>query len=158
MIKIAKQINLSQMNKLFLCLSLMLMVSIISAQDKSTEGVKLACMNYIEGFYEGDASKLEASLQPTLHKFGFWKNKDSGAYEKTNYMTFDQALEYAEGVKKDKRFAKSNAPKNVEILNIGNNIAAAKVTAFWGIDYILLSKEGEKWMIEQVLWEGPLDK
>ena len=46
----------------------------------------------------------------------------------------------------------------VEVLNIGKTIAAAKVTAWWGIDYILLSKRGDVWMIEQVLWEGPLEK
>jgi hypothetical protein len=36
-----------------------------------------------------------------------------------------------------------------------NTIASAKVTAWWGIDYVLLSKQGDKWIIEQVLWEGP---
>ena len=38
-------------------------------------GVKAACMNYLEGFYEGDTTKLIASLQPSLNKLGFWKNK-----------------------------------------------------------------------------------
>ncbi|MFT4665894.1 MAG: hypothetical protein ACI8YQ_000945 [Polaribacter sp.] len=48
--------------------------------------------------------------------------------------------------------------KKVEVLDVENNIASAKVTAFWGIDYMLLSKVGDKWMIEEVLWEGPLEK
>lgn len=73
-------------------------------------------------------------------------------------MSFDQALSYAEKVKANKRFAKPDDPKIVEVLNVGNSIAAAKVKAKWGIDYILLSKRGDKWMIEQVLWEGPLEK
>ena len=46
-------------------------------------------------------------------------------------------------------------PKKVEILDIGNSIASAKVSAWWGIDYILLAKQGDQWMIEQLLWEGP---
>ena len=53
-----------------------------------------------------------------------------------------------------KDFAKSVSPKKVEVLDIGATIASAKVTAWWGIDYILLSKQGDKWVIEQVLWEG----
>ena len=73
-------------------------------------------------------------------------------------MSFNQALAYAKGVLEKKNFPKSDAPKNVEILDVGNSIASAKVTAWWGIDYILLSKRGHKWMIEQVLWEGPLEK
>ena len=55
-----------------------------------------------------------------------------------------------------KNFAKPDAPKKVEILDIGNSISSAKVSAWWGIDYILLAKQGDQWMIEQVLWEGPL--
>ena len=54
-----------------------------------------------------------------------------------------------------KSFAKPDAPKKVEVLDIGNTIASAKLTAWWGIDYVLLSKQPDKWVIEQVLWEGP---
>ena len=131
----------------------------ISAQTSSEyKNVEKACMNYLEGFYEGDTSKLKASLQTTLNKFGFWKDKKSGEYKQQGHMSFNQALEYAKGVLEKKQFAKSDAPKSVKILEVGNSIASAKVTAWWGIDYILLSKRGDKWMIEQVLWEGPLEK
>jgi len=128
------------------------------AQISDKEGVEKACMNYIEGFYEGDTSKLEASLQPTLNKFGFWKNKDTNTYRQVAHMSYDQALAYAKNVLEKKEFPKPEAPKEVLVLDIGNNIASAKVTAWWGIDYILLSKRDTKWMIEQVLWEGPLEK
>ena len=87
---------------------------------------------------------------------------------------FKHYKKYLEGSKKQKYYCKKNfsfekmqekleaimdknAPKKVEILDISNTIASAKVTAWWGIDYMLLSKRGDKWMIEQVIWEGPLD-
>ena len=73
-------------------------------------------------------------------------------------MTYRQALDYAKNVFEKKHFAKQDAPKKVDVLDVQNAIAAAKVTAWWGIDYVLLSKQDEKWMIEQVLWEGPLQK
>ena len=73
-------------------------------------------------------------------------------------MTYRQALDYAKSVLLEKDFAKPDAPKKVEVLDIQNTIASAKVTAWWGVDYILLSRQGDKWMIEQVLWEGPLQK
>ena len=143
------------MKKLFTVLAICFTLAISYGQESAVEK---ACMNYIEGFYEGDSDKLKACLQPTLNKFGFWKNKDSGEYEQVNYMSYDQALAYAENVKAKKKFANADAPKVVEVLNMGNSIAAAKVTARWGIDYMLLSKRGDKWMIEQVIWEGPLEK
>ena len=133
-------------------------LSVGQAQTNNEVEVKKACLNYIEGFYEGDTNKLKASLQPTLHKFGFWKNKDTNEYRQVPHMSFDQAIAYAQRVLDNKEFAKPDAPKLVEILDIGQTIASAKVTAWWGIDYILLSKRGEVWMIEQVIWEGPLQK
>lgn len=146
------------MRKLIVLLTFLLAINFVHAQTSNTEGVEKACLNYIEGFYQGDESKLKESLQPTLNKFGFWKNKDSGEYIQENPMTYDGALAYARNVLEKKRFVKEGAPKKVEVLDVGNSIASAKVTAWWGIDYILLSKRGDKWMIEQVLWEGPLDK
>jgi len=145
------------MKKVLTLMVCFLALHITQAQTTNKEGVEKACMNYIEGFYEGDTTKLEASLQPTLNKFGFWKNKETKEYNQVPHMSFEQALAYAKNVLEKKEFPKPNAPKEVEVLHIANTIAAAKITAWWGIDYILLSKRGEKWMIEQVLWEGPLE-
>ena len=73
-------------------------------------------------------------------------------------MSYREAIDYARKVFEKKSFAKADAPKKVEVLDIMNTIAVAKVTAWWGMDYVLLGKQDDKWMIEQVLWEGPLQK
>ena len=126
-----------------------------SAQN-DTDKIKRACLDYIEGFYEGDTSKLVRALKPTLHKIGYWKNDKTGKYDYDGQMTYRQALDYAKRVLEKKNFAKPGAPREVVILHTGNSIASARVTAWWGMDYILLSKQNDTWMIEQVLWEGPL--
>lgn len=132
--------------------------SLSQAQTSNKAGVEKACMNYLEGFYEGDEAKLKASLQPSLNKFGFWKDKGKDSYRQVNHMSFEAALAFAKNVKEKKEFPAADAPKKVEVLDISNTIASVKVTAWWGIDYMLLSKRGDKWMIEQVIWEGPLEK
>ena len=145
------------MKKVSVLIIVILTFSVAKAQNNAdTEGVEKACLNYIEGFYQGDENKLKASLQPTLNKFGFWKDKSSDAYNQVDHMSFEKALAFARNVLEKKQFPDPKAPKNIEILDIGQVIAAAKVTAWWGIDYILLSKRDDVWMIEQVLWEGPL--
>ena len=141
------------MKKLIFLLLLFSVVKFSSAQEK--EKIERACLNYIEGFYEGDTTKLIAALKPSLYKIGYWKNKTTGVYDFDGQMTYREAMDYAKNVMSKKNFAKPDAPKKVEVLDIGNSIASAKVTAWWGIDYILLSKQGNKWIIEQVLWEGP---
>jgi hypothetical protein len=69
-------------------------------------------------------------------------------------MTFKQAKKYAAYVLRSKDFPAEDAPKKVEILDVMNAIASVKITAWWGVDYLLLSKQEGKWMIEQVIWEG----
>ena len=132
------------------------MMSGIYAQNSDKEKIERACLDYIEGFYEGDTTKIIRSIKPSLYKFGYWKNDKSGIYESDGQMTFHQAIDYTKRVFEKKNFAKADAPKTVVVLDTMNTIAAAKVTAWWGVDYILLSKQNDKWMIEQVLWEGPL--
>lgn len=135
-----------------------LLVYLVQAQTSTEQLVERACLDYLEGFYEGDTTKLVRSLNPTLHKFGFWKSKATGEYELDSYMSFDQAKAYANNVREKQRFAKADAPKEVEVLDVMNQIASAKVTAWWGTDYLLLARRNGKWMIEQVIWEGPLEK
>jgi len=135
------------------CLSLQ-----INAQHSDRELVTKACTNYIEGFYEGDTDKLKTSLQPNLHKFGFWKSKKTKAYGNPIPMTFEGALKFAKNVKEKKNFAKKGSPKKIQILDLLDKIAVVKVTAYWGTDYMHLSKQGNKWMIEQVIWQGPNSK
>ncbi|HUR64916.1 MAG TPA: nuclear transport factor 2 family protein [Chitinophagaceae bacterium] len=145
------------MKKLQLLLLILFLAKQGFSQSGESEKIQRACLDYIEGFYEGDTTKLIRSLKPTLYKIGYWKNKE-GKYDFDGQMTYRQAIDYAKRVAEKKNFAKPGAPKQVELLNIGNTIAAAKVTAWWGIDYILLAKQDDVWKIEQVLWEGPLGK
>ncbi|MEZ5345187.1 MAG: nuclear transport factor 2 family protein [Pyrinomonadaceae bacterium] len=123
--------------------------------DSDADAVKKASLNYIEGFYEGDGSKLSESLIPEMNKFGFWKKQGSEVYEHAGSMSFEQALKFAADVKEKKNFPKADAPKSVEILEVSDKIAITKVTAWWGVDYLMLAKNDGKWMIRQILWEGP---
>src|SRR3954464_13891902 len=93
--------------------------------------VRAAVLDYVEGFYEGDTVKLKRSVASSLFKYGYWRdkrNKYTG-----EQMTFRQAVDYAKRVLTKKRFAKSDAPKNVVILDEEEAVAAAKVTAWWSI-------------------------
>jgi hypothetical protein len=149
--------NYSTMKKnAILVLSCIITIS-VNAQSSNREQIERACRDYIEGFYEGDTTKLIRSLKPTLYKFGYWRDKKTGVYAEDGQMTYKQAVSYAKNVQAKKNFAKAEAPRKVDILDAMDQIAAAKVTAWWGVDYILLSKRDDKWIIEQVLWEGPLE-
>ena len=144
------------MKKILLALITLFVATFSYAETTTdTEAVKKASMNYIEGFYEGNTDKLKSCLIPTMRKHGFWKKKGSGKFQNAGSMSFEQALAYAAGVKKSGKFPKADAPKKIEVLEVLDKIAVSKVTAWWGRDYLLLAKNDGKWMIRQILWEGP---
>jgi Putative lumazine-binding len=128
-----------------------------TAQDARLE-IERTCMDYIEGFYEGDTLKIISCLKPSLYKLGYRKKEGTDTYEYAGTMPFQGAVAFAKNVYNNKRFAKEGSPKKVEVLDVMNAIAVAKITVWWGTDYLLLSKQNNKWMIEEVLWEGPLQK
>lgn len=144
------------MKQILIAIILLTPASLAFAKPVSdAEAVEKASMSYIEGFYEGDTSKLESCLIPGLNKHGFWRKEGAEKYDPAGAMSFDEALKFAKDVKEKKQFPKPDSPKIVEVLEVSDKIAIAKVTAWWGIDYMLLAKNDGKWMIRQIVWEGP---
>lgn len=121
------------------------------------EAVRRASLDYIEGFYEGDSTKHVRSIRPEFYKYGFYFNPDSGKYQGMQ-MTWPQALAFSRRVRENNRPAPADAPKDVKILEVSDQTAAVKVTAYWGIDYMLLGKYDGKWMISHVIWQSPPPK
>jgi hypothetical protein len=138
-----------------LLLACLLSSSLLSAQDANDrEQVKRAVLDYVEGFYEGDSTKLVRSVRPEVFKYGFWIPRDSTRYQ-GEQMKWAEFHAYANRVKANKRFAPATAPKDIAIFEVLDQTASAKLTAFWGIDYLLLAKYDGKWMISHVLWQTP---
>jgi len=123
-----------------------------TADDR--EAVRRAVLDYVEGFYEGDSAKLARSVRPEIYKYGFWLPRDSTRYA-GEQMKYPEFFDYARRVKQNNRPAPATAPKVVELLDLQNQTAAAKLTAFWGTDYLLLGKYDGTWMISSVMWQSP---
>lgn len=119
-----------------------------------TDNVRRAVLDYVEGFYEGDTVKLMRSIRPEVFKYGFWIPRDSSRYQGER-MPWPEFLAYANRVKTNKRFAPASAPKDVTVFEVLDQTASAKLTAYWGNDYLLLAKYDGKWMISHVLWQTP---
>ncbi|MEZ4700475.1 MAG: nuclear transport factor 2 family protein [Rhodothermales bacterium] len=124
------------------------------AQD-DTAGVRRAALDYIEGFYEGDSTKLVRSVHPTVTKFGYYIPRGQEAYT-GEPMSYQAMMDFANAVAANPaRKARPDAPKEVTIYEVQDQTASAKVVAWWGTDYLLLGKYDGKWMIVHVLWQSP---
>jgi len=146
------------MKSILSALFLMLSFTIFAQETSDQVQIENTLNNYIDAFYKGDTTKLKSAIKPRLNKFGYWKNKDNGNYEYYAHMSYDKAMQFVQKMKEESKTRDENVIRNVEVLDIGNHIASAKVTAAWGIDYVQLSKDNDQWMIEQVIWEGPYEK
>jgi hypothetical protein len=108
----------------------------------------------VEGFYEGDTVKLVRSVRPEVYKYGFWRAQDSTRYA-GEQMPFAEFMAYAKRVKARGRPTPPTAPKAIVLYDVQDQTASAKLTAWWGTDYLLLGKYDGRWMISHVLWQSP---
>jgi len=146
------------MKKLILVVAaLVLLPVVVAAQaDAEREAVRQAVLDYVEGVYQVDASRIERSVHPDLAKRGFSVKKGETVYT-PHVMTFQQLVNLARNYNKDGHIP-ADAPKEIVIFDISDQTASAKLTAVWGIDYIHLARYDGKWKFINVLWQSPPKK
>lgn len=146
------------MKKLILVVAalVLLPVAVAAQADAEREAVRQAVLDYVEGVYQVDASRIERSVHPDLAKRGFFVKKGETVYT-PHVMTFQQLVNLARNYNKDGHIP-ADAPKEIVIFDISDQTASAKLTAVWGIDYIHLAKYDGKWKFINVLWQSPPKK
>ena len=125
------------------------------AEEQERAAVRRAVLDYVEGFYEGDTTKFIRSVWPEVRKYGYWRDAPNTAYV-GRALPFSEFMRIAEDVRATNSQTPAGAPKDVVIYDVQDQTASAKLTASWGTDYLLLAKEGGRWIITHVLWQGPL--
>lgn len=123
-------------------------------QDQDRDLVRAAVLDYVEGFYLGDSAKLVRSVAPDVFKYGYWVPRDSTKYQGER-MTYPEFVEYANRVKASGRQTPFTAPRDIVLFDVLDQTASAKLTAYWGVDYLLLAKRDGRWMITHVMWQTP---
>jgi hypothetical protein len=125
-----------------------------ATDSADVSAVRRAALDYVEGFYEGDSTKLARAVRPEVYKYGFWRQADSARYA-GEQMKFPEFFAYAARVRARNRPTPATAPKEIVVYDVQNQTASAKLTASWGTDYLLLGKYDGRWMISSVLWQSP---
>ena len=126
----------------------------VAQQAPDTAGVRRAVMDYVEGFYQGDSTRLVRSVSPRVFKYGYFIPNGSSQYS-GEQMAWPEFHAYANRVKAQNRQQPPSARRDVTIFEVLDQTASAKLTAFWGVDYLLLARENGRWVITHVLWQTP---
>jgi hypothetical protein len=139
---------------LLLAVCITLCGSELRAQTTVTEAdraaIKETALDYIEGWYEGNAERMERALHPELTK-RIMRTSPEGR------SRLDQmgAMALVQGARRGggKDTPKEKQQKDVTILDVFENAASVKVIASDWIDYLHVAKFNGRWVIVNVLWE-----
>jgi hypothetical protein len=143
------------MIKTFSLIAIVLLVATVAAAQTGTSDENAAitktALNYIEGWYEGDAARMESALHPELAKRMIYTDPKSGRSQ-FNHMG---AMALVQGTRRGggTQTPKEKQLKEVTILDRFNNAAVVKIVASDWIDYLSVAKVNGEWKIINVLWE-----
>jgi hypothetical protein len=112
--------------------------------------IRETAMNYMMGWYTGDADRMGRALHPDLAKRIV--NTDSTGASRLSSMGADRLIEgtrrgYGKETPADQRQA------DALILDIFGNTASVRGTMHSWIDYMHMARWNGKWVIVNVLWE-----
>lgn len=106
-------------------------------------------LDYGDGYYSGDASRMERALHPDFNKVSPVKMSETGNTF-LYYSTFSGLIEMTRAkvgfLEEDKR------KENVTILKIDGDIGFAKITTAMFNDYLQMVKINGQWKVINVLW------
>ncbi len=134
----------------FLTVVLLLFKNIAIAQsNKDSLEIQRTIRNFIEGWYEGDPERMEASLHEELiSKIVISENGNS----RLGIFTASKLIELTDkGGGKD--VPKDKQRKDIVILEIYQNVATARVLAYDAMELLHLAKWNEEWKIINILFE-----
>ena len=142
------------MPKIILASAILFAVSIVAGSDKtpsSHQALKQTALDYAEGWYEGNAERMERALHPDLAKRVLMPDPRSGKgkIQQMSAMSLVQGTRKGWGTKvpTDKRRT------DVTVLDVYGNAACVKLEMHDWIDYMHMSKIGGRWVVVNVLWE-----
>jgi hypothetical protein len=129
-------------------LTLLLFSLAAAAQQQKTSdeaAVRATVADYIEGYYTGDAIRMEKSLHPH-----YLKHTISGSDGQIR-MTEKTGLQMVQDVRSARPTNLPDKKEQITVLDIAGDVASAKlVTALW-VDYVTLSKWNGDWKIVSVV-------
>lgn len=104
-------------------------------------------LDYFEGWFDGDASRMERALHPALAKRSL--EKDGWALNETTAEWMIDATE--EGLGRERGFGDRRI--EVEVVDVHGTIANATVRSAVYREYVQLARTRDGWKIVNALWE-----
>jgi Putative lumazine-binding len=119
-----------------------------SAADSAA--IRATALDYIEGWYEGNAARMERAVHPDLAK-RIVNTNPNGRSVLGHQSAMTLVLSTRRGGGREETPV-TQQRKDVRILDIFGNAASVRVDASTWIDYMHIAKWNGRWVIVNVLW------
>ena len=121
-----------------------------SQTQADSAAIRQTALDYIQGWYTGDATRMERALHPELAK-RIVRTDSLGRYrlDQQSAMTLVQGTRNGYG----KSTPQADRHDDVRILDIFGNAASVRIDASEWVDYLQVAKWRGRWVIVNVLWE-----
>lgn len=122
-----------------------------SASAADDAAITKTALDYIEGWYEADAARMERALHPELAKRMISTDPKTGRsqFNQMGAMALVERTRAGAG----RRIPKERQQKEITILDRYQNAAVVKIVASDWVDYLEEAKFDGEWKIINVLWE-----
>ncbi|HEX2091630.1 MAG TPA: nuclear transport factor 2 family protein [Longimicrobiaceae bacterium] len=139
------------MRVLGLVLAIVLLAPASAAAQSAADSaaIRATVTDYIQGWYEADAPRMERSLHPNLAKRIIVGDPRTGKDQLDNLTAAALVQDTGSGT----RTEVANQRKDITILDIFQNIASVKLVASGWVDYMHLGKVDGRWVIVNVMWD-----
>ncbi len=119
--------------------------------EEETEAIAKTALDYGEGWYEGNAERMEQALHPDLAKRALMPDPRSGKgrIDQMSALTLVQMTRAGYGSKTPQEARRTE----VTILDIHGNAASVKLQMHDWVDYMHMTRIDGQWKIVNVLWE-----
>ena len=111
--------------------------------------IRATALDYIEGWYTGNAARTERALHPKLAKRMVWADSTG-----RSHLVDLSALDLVQGSKSHPPTPASERRKDVKILDVFGNAAVVRIDAQEWVDYLQQIKWNGSWKIINVVWEN----
>jgi hypothetical protein len=132
-----------------LVLSAALPATLRAQTAADSAAIRATALDYIEGWYAGDAARMERALHPKLAKRIVRTQNDQS---QLGDMTAEQLIA-ATRAGYGKQTPEAERQRDVTILDVFRNAAVVKIVARDWVDYLQVAKWNGDWKIVNVLWE-----
>lgn len=139
------------MSKIFIAILSIFSMTPSFAQTEDDARIRAVALDYIEGWYTGDAQRMENALHPDLAKRMVFLDRGTGqsALDHQSALTLVQNTRMRDG----QPVLTERQVREVSILDQHQNVASVKVIAEDWVDYLHMIRWNGDWKIINVLWE-----